>query len=547
MGAIAAQLNRSGVNVWSAGALLIAAVVLTPILSVAWLAMAPSHGVWGHLAATTLPRYLGNTLLLMLSVGAITASVGTAAAWLVTQYRFPGARWLEWLLLLPLAIPAYIGAYAVTDLLDYAGPVQTLLRSAFGWQSARDYWFPEVRSRWAAIVVLSAALCPYVYLMARAAFREQSVCAHEVARTLGAGPWRRFSAIALPLARPAIAAGAAVAMMETAADFGVVDFFAVQTLTTGIFTTWLQAANAAGAAQIAGLVLLLVFGLTGLEKASRRKMRFYRTSRRQRPMEKLRLHGAWAWGATAFCLVPVLVGFVLPVSVIGTLAVRNAAEWADPALMRALGHTLLVAGTAAFVTVALALFMVYGVRLSGHSLPRALLPVTTLGYAAPGAVLGLGLLIPLGALDNRLADTILALTGHDPGLMLTGSAFAIVLAYVVRFFAIAQGAADGALGRISPSLPMAARSLGRGAGGTLRHVHLPLISGSVATALLLVFVDAVKELPATLLLRPFNFDTLATRVYNQASLERIGDAAPPAMLVILVGLAAVLVLARSNR
>ncbi|MBL9058887.1 MAG: iron ABC transporter permease, partial [Mangrovicoccus sp.] len=404
MGAIAAQFNRTGVNVWSAGALLIAAVVLTPILSVAWLAMAPSHGVWGHLAATTLPRYLGNTLLLMLSVGAITASVGTTAAWLVTQYRFPGVRGLEWLLLLPLAIPAYIGAYAVTDLLDYAGPVQTLLRATFGWQSARDYWFPEVRSRWAAIIVLSAALCPYVYLMARAAFREQSVCAHEVARTLGAGPWRRFSAIALPLARPAIAAGAAVAMMETAADFGVVDFFAVQTLTTGIFTTWLQAANAAGAAQIAGLVLLLVFGLTGLEKASRRRMRFYRTSRRQRPMEKVTLRGAWAWAAAAFCLVPVLVGFVLPVSVIGTLAVGNAAEWADPALLMALGHTLLVAGTAAFVTVALALFMVYGVRLSGHSLPRALLPVTTLGYAAPGAVLGLGLLIPLGALDNRLAD-----------------------------------------------------------------------------------------------------------------------------------------------
>ena len=547
MGAIAARLQRSGVNVWSAGALLIAEVVLTPILSVAWLAMAPTQGLWGHLAATTLPRYLGNTLILMLSVGAITATLGTGAAWLVTQYRFPGARWLEWLLLLPLAIPAYIGAYAVTDLLDYAGPVQTALRGAFGWHSARDYWFPEVRSRWAAIVVLSAALCPYVYLMARAAFREQSVCAHEVARTLGAGAWRRFLRIGLPLARPAIAAGTAVAMMETAADFGVVDFFAVQTLTTGIFTTWLQAANAAGAAQIAGLVLLLVFGLTGIEKASRRKMRFFRTSRRQRPMEKVKLRGAAALGATLVCALPVAVGFVLPVSVIGSLALRNAAEWADPALMMALGHTVLVAGTAAVVTVALALFMVYGVRLSGHALPRALLPVTTLGYAAPGAVLGLGLLIPLGALDNRLADAILAVTGHDPGLLLTGSAFAIVLAYVVRFFAIAQGAADGALGRISPSLPMAARSLGRSAGGTLRDVHLPMISGSVATALLLVFVDAVKELPATLLLRPFNFDTLATRVYNQASLERIGDAAPPAMLVILVGLAAVLVLARSNR
>ncbi|MCA8881612.1 MAG: iron ABC transporter permease [Rhodobacteraceae bacterium] len=547
MAALAARLQRSGVSVWSIGALIIAALVLTPILSVAWLAMSPGAGVWAHLAATTLPRYMGNTLILMLSVGAITASVGTATAWLVTQYRFPGARWLEWLLLLPLAIPAYIGAYAVTDLLEYAGPVQTGLRALFGWHSVRDYWFPEIRSRGAAVVVLSAALYPYCYLMARAAFREQSVCAHEVARTLGAGAWRRFHAIALPLARPAIAAGTAVAMMETASDFGVVDYFAVQTLTTGIFTTWLQAGNAAGAAQIAGVVLLLVFGLMGMEKASRRKMRFYRMSRRQRPMEKVTLRGPGAWAATLACLIPVLVGFVLPVSVIGTLALGNADEWADPALLRSLGHTLLVAGSASVLTVTLALFMVYGVRLSGHHLPRALLPVTTLGYAAPGAVLGLGLLIPMGALDNRLADAVLALTGYDPGLLMTGSAFAIVIAYVVRFFAIAQGATDGALGRISPSLPMAARSLGRSAGGTLRHVHLPLISGSVATALLLVFVDSVKELPATLLLRPFNFDTLATRVYNQASLERIGDAAPPAILVILVGLAAVLVLARSNR
>ncbi|WP_424991159.1 ABC transporter permease [Fluviibacterium sp. S390] len=545
--ALGMKIRRAGIDVWSVGALVVAAVVAAPLIAVGWLALTPGNGIWMHLWSTTLPRYLSNTLFLMITVGLTTAVTGTVTAWLITMYRFPGARWLEWLLLLPLAIPAYIGAYALTDLLEYAGPVQTGLRSLFGWSSSRDYWFPEVRSRGAAVLVLGAALYPYVYLLARAAFREQSVCAFDVARTLGAGPVRRFFRIGLPLARPAIAAGTAIAMMETVSDFGVVEYFAVQTLTTGIFTTWLEAGNPGGAAQIAIVILTLVFFLVGLEKSSRRRSRFFRLSRQQRPLQKQSLTGLRAWIATVVCAAPVLGGFGLPISVIGLLALRNAAEWKDPALLQALGNTLLVGGSAAILTVSAALFMVYGVRLSGNRLPRTVLPVTTLGYAAPGAVLGLGILMPLAAVDHRLADLITRVTGHDPGLLLTGSAFAVVLAYAVRFFAIAQGAADSALGRVSPSLPMAARSLGRTAGGTLRHVHLPIISGSIGTALLLVFVDSVKELPATLLLRPFNFDTLATRVYGQASLERIGDAAPPAMLVIGVGLAAVLVLARSNK
>ncbi|WP_193142041.1 iron ABC transporter permease [Meridianimarinicoccus sp. MJW13] len=545
--ALGMKIRRAGIDVWSVGALVVAAVVAAPLIAVGWLALTPGNGIWMHLWSTTLPRYLSNTLFLMIAVGLTTAVTGTVTAWLITMYRFPGARWLEWLLLLPLAIPAYIGAYALTDLLEYAGPVQTGLRSLFGWSSSRDYWFPEVRSRGAAVLVLGAALYPYVYLLARAAFREQSVCAFDVARTLGAGPVRRFFRIGLPLARPAIAAGTAIAMMETVSDFGVVEYFAVQTLTTGIFTTWLEAGNPGGAAQIAIVILTLVFFLVGLEKSSRRRSRFFRLSRQQRPLQKQSLTGLRAWIATVVCAAPVLGGFGLPISVIGLLALRNAAEWKDPALLQALGNTLLVGGSAAILTVSAALFMVYGVRLSGNRLPRTVLPVTTLGYAAPGAVLGLGILMPLAAVDHRLADLITRVTGHDPGLLLTGSAFAVVLAYAVRFFAIAQGAADSALGRVSPSLPMAARSLGRTAGGTLRHVHLPIISGSIGTALLLVFVDSVKELPATLLLRPFNFDTLATRVYGQASLERIGDAAPPAMLVIGVGLAAVLVLARSNK
>tara|TARA_R100000322_G_scaffold117349_9_gene75604 strand:- start:1645 stop:3279 length:1635 start_codon:yes stop_codon:yes gene_type:complete len=539
------RLRRPGP--WSTGALLIGLLVVGPILAVVWMALNPVENVWPHLISTTLPRYFKNTVILALSVAFLSAAVGTGAAWLISMYRFPGRRWLEWLLLFPLAIPAYVGAYALVDFLEYSGPVQTGLRGLFGWESARDYWFPEIRSRWAAIVVLTAALSPYVYLLTRTGFREQSGGVYEVARALGTGPFGRFWKVGLPLVRPAIAAGSAIVMMETVSDFGTVDFFAVQTLTTGIFTTWLEMGNAGGAAQIALVILGLVLILVAVEKVSRSKSRFYRLERQQRPVEPMQLSGWRAWLATTMCTIPFAVGFVLPVSVLMWHAVNNAEGWLAPGLLRALGHTVTVGGSAAVVTVVLALFLVYGVRLTGSRLPRTVLPVSTIGYAAPGAVLAVGILIPLAALDNTLADTVLALTGFDPGLLLTGTAVAMVYAYCVRFFAIAQNAADAAMGRVSPSLPMAARSLGRSAGGALREVYVPLIRGSVGTALLLVFVDCVKELPATLLLRPFNYNTLATRVYEKASLEQIGEAAPAAILVILVGLVAVALMARANR
>ncbi len=545
--AIPAQKQGWRPDPWSAGALLIAALVMMPIASVVWIAFHPVENIWPHLLATTLPRYLVNSLVMMLSVGVLAALIGVGAAWLVAMYRFPGARWLEWLLLFPLAIPAYVGAYALVDFLEYAGPVQTWLRGVFGWTTSRDYWFPEIRSRGAAILVMTLALYPYVYLLTRSAFREQSGNTYEVARALGAGPWKRFWRVGLPLVRPAIAAGMAIVMMETVSDFGTVEFFAVQTLTTGIFTTWLEANNAGGAAQIAGVVLLLVLLLVGLEKTSRRNQRFSEGARHKRPIVQIPLQGAHGWLATLFCTLPFLGGFVLPVGVMLSHALRNTDYWSNPALGRALWNTISVGGGAALVTVTAAVFLVYGVRLTGRRLPRLVMPFTTIGYAAPGAVLAVGILIPLAAIDNRLADFVEWATGVDIGLVLTGTGFAIVFAYSVRFFAIAQGAADGAMGRISPSLPMAARSLGRSAGGTLLTVYAPMIRGSLMTALLLVFVDSVKELPATLLLRPFNYNTLSTLVYEQASLENIGEASPAALLVIGVGMLAVLLLARSNR
>jgi iron(III) transport system permease protein len=334
--------------------------------------------------------------------------------------------------------------------------------------------------------------------------------------------------------------------METVADFGVVDYFGVQTLTTGIFTTWLEAGNAGGAAQIALLILAVVMGLLAVEKFGRKNQRFYQSARHSRPIVKLHAKGAGAWAMTALCAVPFVIGFILPVAVMAGHALANPDAWFGKGLIRALSNTMTVAGLASVITVCLALFMVYGVRLTGRRLPRLLLPITTIGYAAPGAVLAVGILIPLAALDHWGADQWLAITGTDPGLVLTGSATAIVLAYLVRFFAIAQGAVDAAFGRVPPSLPMAARSLGRTAGGALTSVYLRLMRGSIGSALLLVFVDSVKELPATMLLRPFNYETLATRVHEKASLENLGDASPAALLVMLVGLAAVGLLAKTN-
>jgi len=532
---------------WSLGALFVATVVLAPILAVIWIAFHPVENIWPHLLSTTLPRYMRNTLVLMVSVGVLAAAMGATTAWLVTRYRFPGVRWIQWALLLPLAIPAYVGAYALVDFLEYAGPVQTGLRDLFGWQTSRDYWFPEIRSMGAAIIVLSAALFPYVYILARAAYREQFGASEEVARSLGAGPFARFWRVGLPMARPAIAAGTAIVMMETVNDFGTVDYFAVQTLTTGIFSVWLESNNAGGAAQISSVVLMLVILLVTMEKISRRKVQFFSLSNRNRPAEPVQLTGVWGWMAFVTCLLPFLIGFVMPFLVIADNAASSLEQWRDPALYEALWNTLRVCGIAAVLTVVAGVLMVYGVRLSGRSLPRLLLPITTIGYAAPGAVLGVGILIPLAALDHKLADLIETMTGSPTGLILTGSSFALILAYCVRFFAIAQGAADGAMGRVAPSLPMAARSLGRTKGQVLGEVYLPLVRASIGSALLLVFVDCVKELPATMLLRPFNFDTLATRVHEQASLENLPDASPGAIMIVLVGLVAVGLLARANR
>ncbi|MGB0506436.1 MAG: ABC transporter permease [Pikeienuella sp.] len=532
---------------WTVGSLLIALAILTPIGAVAWIALFPRENIWPHLVSTVLPTYLVNSLAMMTMTAIGAVCIGTGAAWLVVMREFPGRKFFDWALLAPLAVPAYIGAYALVDLLEYAGPVQTLLRDIFGWSNSRDYWFPEIRSLWSAGFVMTLSLYPYVYLLARAAFREQSVCALEVSRALGCGPWSSFFRVAIPLARPAIAAGAAIVMMETLNDFGAVDFFAVRTLTTGIFSTWLESSNVGGAAQIACVMLVFVLCLLALERIGRRGQRFHNMSRRYRPIRPEPLSPKAAWFATLLCAIPLTFGFVLPVGVIGWHALGHLSAWANPELWSAMARTIVLASTASAVAVAAGVFLAFGARRATGPAPRLLAQATMIGYAAPGAVLAVGVLIPFAALDRTIHYAALDLFGTGTGLLLSGTAFAIVFAYVVRFNAIAYGAVDSAFGRVTPSMEAAARTLGESAGGALRRVHIPIISGSMITAAMLIFVDAVKELPATLILRPFNFSTLATHVYDYASREHLEQAAPAALAIILVGLIPVAVLIANLR
>ena len=540
-----AHQKAVGPSAWSVGACLVAALVLLPIVAVGVMALMPSTSEWGHLWSTTLPRYLKNSLFLMFCVGLLSTIIGAGTAWLVVWRNFPGRTFLQYALLAPLAIPSYIAAYALVDFLEYAGPLQTGLRAIFGWETARDYMFPEVRSMWAAIVVMSLALYPYIYLFAKEAFAAQGSNAADVSRALGCSPFQSFLRVSLPLARPALVAGAAIVMMEVLNDFGTVEFFAIQTMTTGIFTLWLEAGDRAGAAEIACFMLAIVVLLLVAEKFSRKKRKFHGLTKAHRPVNPKEAIGPIKWLHTALCLLPILLGFVLPVLVL--LARADTSAWTDGGLWKAALNTAVLGTTAAIVAVVFAVFLTQALRYAKTRTVGHLVPVTTIGYATPGAVLAIGLLIPLAYVDNAVADLIAGLTGTDPGLLVTGSAAVLVLAYVIRFFAIPQGALESAMAQVTPNMDMAARSLGKRRAGVLTNVHLPMMKGAILTSMVLLFVDATKELPATLMLRPFNFDTLATRVYNFASLEDLERAAPAALLVTAAGLLPIVVLTLAQR
>ena len=535
-----AWLGSPGLLGWMA--IIAALLVCVPIAVVVASVFLHDQGTWAHLASTVLPGYVGNTVVLVLGVGLGVSFLGVGTAWLVTACRFPGRRALEWMLVLPLAAPAYVLAYAYTDFLQFSGPLQSALRSAIGWQ-AGEYWFPEVRSLSGAIAMFSLALYPYVYLLSRATFLERSLSALEAGRLLGYGPVRSFFAIALPLARPAIAAGVALALMETLADFGTVSYFAVQTFTTGIYHAWLSLGDRVAAGQLSTLLLALVFAVLLLERWNRGRARFH-TSASQRRESLYVLAGARRWLAGLVCALPVLLGFVLPAGILLFMAMRESDSQHGGRMWVLIGNSFTLAGVAAVVVVVVALVMAYAARIVKSPLVSGANRVAGLGYALPGAVIAVGILVPVTRLDHALVDA-LASFGISTGLLLTGGILALVYAYAVRFMAIALQTVESGLSKITPSMEDAARSLGYRPAETMLKVHLPMLRGSVLTAGLIVFVDVMKELPATLVMRPFNFDTLAVQAYNYASDERLPEAAAASLVIVAVGLIPLLVLSRS--
>ena len=529
-----------------AAALITAALIAIPLLTVA-ASLLPGAGAgsqtWAHLADTVLPAYIVSTVYLCAGVGVGTVVIGTAAAWLVTMHDFPGRRLFEWALVLPLAVPTYVMAYTYTDLLQFVGPVQSWLRLTFA-LAPGSYWFPDIRTLGGAVVVFTLVLYPYVYLLARSAFMERASGMLDVGRSLGLGPWRRFYRIALPLARPAIAAGAALALMETLADYGAVSYFGVQTFTTGIYRAWFSLGDRQAASQLAAALLGFVGLLLLLERVSRGRARFDASGIGGAGHPGARLSGLRAIGAMLVCIVPLGGGFLVPAGVLLHMAITSGDAQFGARFIELARNSFVLAALAAMLAVAIAVLLAYAARSARGGLTRHVNRLVALGYALSGTVIAVGVLLPVTRLDTWLASAIMDVTGRSPGLLLTGGIAALVYAYLVRFLAVSLHTVEASLGKITMSMDDAARSLGHGAATTLWRVHLPILRGSLLTAALLVFVEVMKELPATLVMRPFNFDTLATQAYTLASDERLAEASTAALAIVAVGVLPLILLTR---
>lgn len=537
--------NPTGLWRWFGSTWLVALLVALPVLSVFYLALFPKENIWSHLAETVLPVYVITTLELMIGVGALAVATGVVTAWLVTMCRFPGKKYFEWALMLPFAVPAYVIAYVYTDLLEYAGPVQSTLREFFGWQTARDYWFPEIRSLGGAILMLAFVLYPYVYLLVRASFLEQSNSLRDASRLLGCSPLQSFLRISLPIARPAVAVGLALVSMETINDFGTVDFFAVKSMSAGIYDTWLNMGNLGGSAQIASLMMFFVVTLILLERLARARQKQFNTSDRFKAIDTYKLTGWKAAFAWSVCALPILLGFLIPVFILGSYAIQHLDQLDQEDFLTYAGNSFFLSAAAALITILIALLLAYSKRLYHYKSLTAAANFASLGYAMPGAVLAIGVIIPLAAFDNVIDDFMRSSFDVSTGLLLSGTTFAIIFAYSVRFLAVSTGAVESSLNKITPTMDMASRSLGLNPLQTLIRVHLPLIKGGIVSAGLVVFVDCMKELPATLILRPFNYDTLATFVYQFASDEMLEECSLAALLIVAVGIIPVILLTRT--
>ncbi|MFM4983260.1 ABC transporter permease [Aeromonas veronii] len=521
---------------WMTGSWTIALLLGLPVIALLFSAFSAEGELFRHLADTVLLDYLGNTLGLVVGVVLLSLLFGVPTAWLVAMCQVPGRRALQWALMLPMAMPSYIVAYVYTDLLDYSGPLQAGLRALFGWNSPADYWFPAIRSLGGAAWVLALVLFPYVYLLTRASFLEQSVSLIHSSRLLGCTPWQSFRRLSLPLARPAIMVAVSLVAMETLADFATVHFFAINTLTTAVYDTWLGYGSLATAAKLSCLMLLAVVLLIALERRSRSRQQVFQKSMGHEQPLRYPLKGMSRALAAFWCWGLVLAGFGLPFVILLDYGVRYFELSWTPEFVRFAGNSLAISALTALLAMGIALLLGFFRRLDGGI--KSLLPlrIAAMGYAMPGTVLAIGVLVPLTALDFAINDLAEWLGRQGPGLLLTGTITAIVFGYLVRFVAIAIGSVESSMGKISPSLDMAARSLGQGDGGMLRRVHLPLVRRGLFAGAMLVFIESMKELPAALLLRPFNFDTLATHVYQFVSDEMLERGALGAIVIVLVGL-----------
>lgn len=534
-------MTRSGLKTF---AWVFASLCILPIVSVMFSAAGGSLETWNSLATSVMPRFVWTTFQLVIFVGLGAAIIGTGTAWLVAMCNFPGRRVLEIALALPFAFPAYVLAYAYTDLLDHPGPVQTALRSITGW-GPRDYWFPEVRSLGGAAVMLTFVLYPYVYLLARAAFLRQSPTAYYAARTMGHSPYAAFTRVSLPVARPAIAGGVILVLMETIADFGTVAHFGVQTFATGIYQAWFAMGDRAAASQLAFCLMIVALFLVVLERIQRGGRRHHEAGRKVEVMMPHQLIGWRAAGAALFCLLPVLVGFFIPLVVLLEMAISSGQNPLTERYLHFITNSLTVSSIAAVVTVIGALFVGYRSRLYPGRAASVAKTLTGIGYALPGGVVAVGLLVPLAGLDNAVDAYLRANFGVSSGLLMSGSIVILILAYTVRFMAAALSSFDTGMSQIKTNIDCVARSLGCTENRMLWRVHLPLMRASLLTGLLIVFVDTMKELPATLILRPFNFDTLAVQAYRLASDERLAQAAVPSLVIVAFGLLPVIILCRT--
>jgi iron(III) transport system permease protein len=531
-------------------ALLCAATVLFPLAGVlaSFADLRASLDTLLHLAGTVIPRAAGETAALVLLVAAGTIVLGSTSAWLVAAYEFPGRRVFEWALLVPLAMPAYIVAYAYTDFLQFSGPLQSALRSGLGWQRG-DYWFPEIRSIPGAAFVFTVTLYPYVYLLARTAFLARTAAMGDAARSLGCSPLRSWLHVYLPMARPAVAAGAALALMETVADYGAAAYFGLQTFTTAIYRAWFSLGDRIAASQLASVLLVVVLALMAFELRARGRARYVAAPNSARPAQRTRLAGGRGLIAAVACCLPLAAGFVVPMAILVVLAAPAVDELDTVRYLQWVWHSVSLGAGASLIAVAIAVALAYAVRLAPVGAAATAVGLAArlmnLGYAVPGIVIAVGLLLPLAAFDNALDAWMKARFGIGTGLLLTGSVAALLYAYVVRYFAVGFQPIEAGLARITPAMDASARSLGASPREVFTRVHLPLLTPSLAAAALLVFVDVMKELPATLVLRPFNFDTLAVIAYQFAADERLGEAAIPSLTIVAVGVLPVVLLSRA--